>query len=173
MVIRAVFVPPAAGAALQLAPTGTPLPGAAAPSKGNSPYATPFDHTHPRITQGMNGTLGAAGEATVMFPKAFARKPLPFFSYTETADSGVVIIKVKQWLGADGNAWVSGDYAGAVIKGYRSRKLPSQTPVTGLLTAVITGINAIVTAITDFDTFAGNAVGVEYSMLAVPPTSAT
>lgn len=61
----------------------------------------------------------------------------------------------------------TGDYTGCVIKGYRSQRLPQLGVVSGILTAVITGVNALVSTLKNYDVFAGSAAGAEYSLIAL------
>ncbi len=131
----------------------TPKSEAGTPTPGTAPMASREDHQHPRLTSATTGTLNASGEATVLFTRTFAVKPSVTLLYAEAADGQPIILKVKSWLNPQGAAWVSGDYGGCIIKGYRSQAVP-QNLATLLLGAV-------------FNIFAGSAAGVEYSAIAV------
>lgn len=63
----------------------------------------------------------------------------------------------------------SGAYTGCVIKVWRSRPLPTMTPLslTALLTAVVTGVNALISALTNYDIFGASAVGTTFTCIAV------
>lgn len=101
--------------------------GAAAP--GAMPMASRADHTHKRRATGYLGTLNVSGEASITFANPLTAKPAVNLEYIEAADGQPVILKVKSWTMA------GADYAGIVIKGYRSRPIP-QNLVSLLLGAV-------------------------------------
>lgn len=138
------------------------------PAAGMMPKASRGDHVHPRLSATASGVLGAAGEATIVFTRTFAVKPCVTVLLIESADAMPVIFKVKSWILTDGL------YTGCVIKGYRSALLPTQTPMSGggglALAAVVTGLNGVTNALTNFNVFGGNAVGAEYSFLALQPS---
>lgn len=104
----------------------TPLPESGAPAAGGMGTATRADHVHARLTSAQpSGTLNSGGEATFMFTRTFPEKPSCVLTYEEAADSQPVILKVKSWLAPNGSAWVSGDYGGCIVKGYRGSVLPA------------------------------------------------
>lgn len=119
------------------------------------------NHQHPRLTATATGTLNGVGEAAITFTRSFPSKPAVALLLVEQADNQPVEFKVKSWVLSDS------DYVGCVIKGYRLQGLPTIAPVSGLLTAVITGVNAIVTALSGFNITSGNASGAEYSFIAL------
>lgn len=147
MAISLVDQPP-----IQLA-TMVPAPEATTASAGTIAQAARPDHVHPRLTSATSGVLNASGEATVNFTRSFASKPSVTLTYAEAADGQPVVFKVKSWLGVGGTAWVSGDYTGCVIKGYRAQSIP-----TNLVTLLLGGV---------FNLFAASASGVDYSIIAV------
>ena len=65
-----------------------------------------------------------------------------------------------------GNLWT-----GANIKGYRSQNLPVISAVSGILTAVITGVNGIVSALTGFNVFGGSAANARVSCVFLMPST--
>lgn len=128
-----------------------PTAEAVSASPGSMDMASRADHTHPRLTATATGTLNASGEATITFTRSFASKPAVTVLYVEATDNQPVVFKVKSWTMTGGN------YTGCVIKGYRSQTIP-QNLATLLLGAI-------------FNLFAGSASGVEYSMIALAPSS--
>lgn len=120
---------------------------------GGADAASRMDHVHPRLTSATTGVLNASGKANVMFTRTFTVKPSVTVLYAETADNQPIIFKVESWLNPSGTAWVSGDYGGCVIKGYRGQTIP-----TNLVTLLLGGV---------FNLFAGTSNGVEYSLIAV------
>lgn len=140
-----------------------PMPEAIAPQAGaRTPYARE-DHQHPRLTSTTYAILGANGQATISFSRTFVNKP--GLNLTETD-----AVSTTQPLVLRGLAWQRDDqnrYTGVIIQGQRARMLPQITAVSGLLSAVIIGVNSIVAALTNFDVFAGNAAGATVSVIAV------
>lgn len=124
---------------------------------GQAPAVSREDHQHPRLTSSTTGVLNASGEATVTFTRTFAVKPSWTIEYEEAADNPPVIFKVKSWLGTGGTAWVSGDYTGCIIKGYRCTTIP-----TNLVTLLLGGVYSL---------FNGSANGVQYSAIIVASSS--
>lgn len=75
------------------------------------------------------------------------------------------MFKVESWTTSGSN------YTGCTIRGYRGVNLPIINPVSGLLTAVITGVNSIVTALTGLVLFSSSmASGAEFSFIAIQPS---
>ena len=138
----------------------TPMAEKTVPTAGSGGQASRSDHRHPRLTSPHTGTLDANGEALLTFSRQFTNMPAMMFKVVSwlkpnTAGSGLV-------------AWTSGSpYAGAIIKGYRGQQLPNLGVVSGLLSAVITGVNGIVTALTGYNPFAGPASNVVYTATAI------
>ena len=143
--------------------TMTPMAEAKTASPGQAVTASRGDHVHPRLTSTANGTLNSSGEATIVFTRTFATKPSVLVTLVEEAENQPVVFKVKSRT-RDG---VTADYLGCVSKGYRSLPLPQLVQVSGLLTAVITGVNVIVGALTSYNIFAGSASGAEYTLIAL------
>ena len=111
---------------------------------GTAVKASRMDHVHPTISWRGRVTLGADGKATVIFGRSFAAEP-----DTKTGD-----------------VWT-----GAVITGTRARALPTLGGVSGLLTAVITGINTVTTALSGFNLFTDPAAGVVVNVLVIEPSA--
>lgn len=143
---------------------------ATVPVPGSMMAASPGDHQHPRLTSTTAHTLDGAGRVTVTFTRLFApavstpTTPWPGVTclLVEAADGQPVEFKVESWLN-DAN----GNYTGCVIKGQRAQPLPVMTGVSGLLTAVITGINTVITSLTNYNVFGGAASGATFSCIAV------
>lgn len=121
------------------------------------------DHQHPRLTSTTYATLNAQGQATVTFSRTFVNKP--GLNLAET-DATIAM----QPLVLRGLAWVTdaqGRYVGVTIQGSRAQMLPTLNPVSGILSGVITGTNALVSALTGFNIFGGSAAGATVSVIAV------
>ena len=124
------------------------------------------DHQHPRLTSTTYATLGATGQATVTFSRAFTSKPGLNLTETDAAAG-------SQPLVLRGIAWVqdaSGMYTGVTIAGSRAQLLPTLTPLSGVLTLlgqVITGVNGVVSSLTGYNIFGGSAAGATVSVIAV------
>lgn len=121
------------------------------------------DHVHERLTATSTGVLGASGEATITFTRGFTAKPACTVLLVEAADTMPVSWRIKSWV------ITAGKYTGCVIKGQRLTLLPILQPITvgALLTGVVTGVNAIQSTLTGFNIAQGNAVGAEYSFIAL------
>ncbi|RZA08841.1 MAG: hypothetical protein EOP02_36235 [Proteobacteria bacterium] len=123
-------------------------------------------HQHPRLTSTTYATLDGSGQATVAFSRSFANKP--GLNLTET-DAAVG----AQPLVIRGVSWVqdaTSRYTGVVIQGQRAQMLPTINPLSGtiaLLSGVITGVNGLVSALTNYNVFGGSAVGATVSVIAV------
>ncbi len=121
------------------------------------------DHQHPRVSSTTYVTLDVSGQATVTFSRAFTNKP--GLNLTETdapASSQPLILRGLAWTRDAQNR-----YTGVVIQGMRAQQIPQLTPVAGLLTAIITGVNSVVTTLTGFNVFGGTAIGATVSVIAV------
>lgn len=124
------------------------------------------DHQHPRLTSTTYATIGLNGQATVTFSRSFLNKP--GLNVTET-DATVN----SQPLVARGLSWVqdaNGLYTGVTIQASRAQALPTINALSGLLTlvsGVVTGVNAMVAQLTNYNVFGGSAVGATISVIAV------
>lgn len=144
--------------------SNTPLNEITSGSAGAQSTMSRGDHQHPRLSATANGTLDSNGEAVITFTRTFSLKPAVAILLIESSENMPIFFKVKSWT-------TSGtDYIGCIIKGYRGQSLPSLSVVSGILTAVITGVNAIVSALTGFNVFNGVAAGAEYSFIAIQPS---
>lgn len=145
--------------------------GNATPGNGNQ--ASRFDHRHPRLTSPHTGLLSANGQALLMFSRQFAVMPAMAFGWVEMANNPPVMFKVVSWLKPNATntgliAWTDGaPFAGCIIMGYRGRPLPQLGVVSGVLTAITTGVNSLVSALTGYNPFDGSAAGVTYMATAI------
>lgn len=121
------------------------------------------DHQHPRLTSTTYATLDNVGQAVVAFTRPFANKPGVVLTETDAnVNDQPLVTRVVGWTRD-----ASGNYIGCTIKGSRAQILPTVVAVSGILTAVITGVNALVSALTNFNVFGGMAVGATVSVIAV------
>lgn len=144
-----------------------------APLAGSMNEASRVDHRHPRTVSPHTGTLDGSGQGLLTFSRTFQNMPAMAFGWVELANNRPVMFKVVSWLkwntaGTGLIAWTEGAaYAGCIIKGYRGQPLPQLQIVSGILTAVITGVNTLVTALTGYNVFAGSAAGVVFTATAI------
>lgn len=141
-----------------------PMGEATAATAGASEAASRGDHQHPRLTSSTRVQLDASGNATVTYTRSFAAKPAIVLTAINPSGAQVVLEVISDTM-------TGGVYTGCVIKGSRARPLPTLNAVSGLLTAVITGVNDLVTALTGFNIFGGSAAGVEVSVVAIQPSN--
>lgn len=121
------------------------------------------DHQHPRLTSTTIATLAANGLATVTFTRTFVNQPgLNLTEVDATAGMQALVLRGLDWVT---NA--QGAYTGVTIQGMRAQPLPTLTGVSGLLSAVITGVNSIANALTGFNVFGGSAAGAKVSVIAI------
>lgn len=123
------------------------------------------DHQHPRLTSTTYATLATDGTATVAFTRTFVSKPGLNMTETDAAGKQPLVCSVQSWV-QDAN----GVYTGCVIKGQRAQMLPTINPLSGvltLLTAVVTGVNGIVSLLTNYNVFGGTVTGASVSVIAV------
>ncbi len=130
---------------------------------GSSPKASRMDHVHPPISWRGRVTLLADGKATVTFGREFVGEPVIQLTAINPT-GGKIVLEVESDI-KTGAVWT-----GAVITGTRARSLPNLQSVSGLLTAVITGVNALTTALSGFNVFNDPAAGVVVNVLAIEPT---
>lgn len=105
------------------------------------------DHRHPRLTSVTKSTLDGSGLATVTFTRSFTAEPGVVLTPIAPGGTQPVMLQVQSWV-TDG-----GNYVGCVIKGYRGRPLPV--------------VLALLSALLNYDVFAGAASGVGVSVIAV------
>lgn len=105
------------------------------------------DHRHPRLTSVTKSTLDGSGLATVTFTRSFATEPGVVLTAIAPGGTQPVTLQVQSWVQS------GSDYTGCIIKGYRAQTLP----------AVI----ALLSALINYDIFAGSASGVGVSVIAV------
>lgn len=166
--------------------TAVPVPSTAPPPAeavtaapgAMSPYAR-GDHVHPRLTSSTGNTaaaptshvIGSSGTATIAFTRSFTLPPAPVFTEVPPASSSMsaqpAIFRVESWTVS------AGLYTGCTVRCWRTQTLPTLLTVTGILTAVITGINAIVSALTGFNPFGAPSTGTAFTCLAVQRSDAS
>lgn len=159
------FKPDAASiSAIPQASTATPATEQIGGAAGTAPMRFSQEgHAHPRLTSTTYVTLGSTGQAFALFSRSFTNKP--GLNLTETdavAGSQPLVLRGLTWQ-QDAN----GKYYGVTVEGMRARALPQLSVVSGILTAVITGVNSIVTALTGYNVFGGSANGAVVSVIAV------
>lgn len=121
------------------------------------------DHQHPRLTSTTYATLNAQGQAVVTFSRSFVNKPGLNLTETDaTTSTQPLVLRGLGWT-TDGQ----GLYTGVTIQGLRAQMLPTLNPVSGILSGVITGTNALVSALTGYNIFGGSASGANVSVIAV------
>lgn len=137
------FIPP------QIKPSTTaPSSEVTGGSSGSDPRAFSMgDHRHPRLTSVTKATLDGSGLATVTFTRSFANEPGVVLTAIAPGGTQPVTLQVQSWVQTGAN------YTGCVVKGYRAQTLP----------AVI----ALLSALLNYDIFAGSASGVGVSVIAV------
>lgn len=131
------------------------------------------DHQHPRLTSTTKATIASGSTVAVAFTRTFVNKP-GITCTEEPPDTGTMspnpaTFRVESRVREVMTPTPSGAYTGCVIKVWRSRPLPTMTPLTigALLTAVVTGVNALITALTNYDIFGASAVGTTFSCIAI------
>ena len=130
-------------------------------------------HQNPRLTSTTKATIAVGSTVQIAFTRTFTLPP--GITCTEIPpDTGVMsanpaTFRVESWTREVMAPTPSGAYTGCVIKAWRSRPLPTMAPLslTALLTAVVTGVNAFITALTNFDIFGASAVGTTFTCIAV------
>lgn len=137
-----------------------PAAEATTPTAGTGQAASRDDHIHPRLASATRVTLNASSTATVTFTRSFVSAPVIQLCAINPSGAQVVLEVVADIK--TGAVWT-----GCTIKGSRARQLPVIDAVGGLLTAVITGVNNIATALTGYDIFAASASGVVVNVLAI------
>lgn len=128
------------------------------------------DHQHPRLTSTTYATLASDGTATVAFTRPFTNKPGITMTETDVAGKQPLICSVQSWVRETMTPAPAGAYIGCVIKGQRAQVLPTINPLSGLLTlltAVVSGVNAIVGQLTNYNVFGGTVDGAVVSIIAV------
>lgn len=142
-----------------------PAPLALAPAVGSGSAAARSDHAHQELGLAGIVTLSAAGTALWSFTRLFDAKPALGYMVFQASGQQPVVVEASSWVmgtGAD-----AAKYAGVNVKGYRSQQLPALTSVSGILTAVITGVNGLVSALSNFNVFGGGSLsGVEVHLIA-------
>lgn len=146
-----------------LASNTPPKSEAPAAAVGGDDKASRADHTHPTISWRGRVTLGVDGTATVNFGRTFAVAPVILLGAINPTGARVVVEQMADIK--TGALWT-----GATISGSRARPLPVLEPVTGLLTAVIAGINVVTNALSGFNLFSQPASGVVVNVWVAEPS---
>lgn len=124
------------------------------------------DHQHPRQTSTTYATLASNGQATVPFSRTFVNKPGLNLSETDAViGSQPLVLRGLSWV-KDAN----GLYTGVIIQGSRAQLLPALSPLSTLLTlvsGVVSGVNTVITGLTNYNVFGGSAAGATVSVIAV------
>lgn len=130
------------------------------------------DHQHPRLTSTTTCVLDASGLATVPFTRTFNQQPGVVMTEVNSSSNQPLILVVQSFVQSNGV------YTGAIVKGFRSQPLPSQSQlsVASLLTGVVTSLNGLASSLTGFNVFGGSAAGSQVSVVAImrsdmPPSS--
>lgn len=131
---------------------------------GTAGKASRMDHTHPTISWRGRVTLAADGTSPVTYGRTFSAAPVIQLTAINPSGGTVTLEVITDTI-------VDGLYVGCTVKGSRAQPLPVMAQVSGLLTAVITGVNGLVTALTGFNVFGGNAAGVVVNVLVIEPSA--
>lgn len=148
---------------IPVASTATPSNETVGGNPGSNPakYAQE-GHQHPRLTSTTYATLDGLGQAVVPFTRTFINKPGVVVTEVDAnINDQPLVVRVVGWTMANGV------YTGCTIKGSRAQVLPTISPVSGILTAVITGVNALVSGLTNYNVFGGMAQGATVSVVAI------
>lgn len=118
--------------------------------QGTSTTYARSDHTHAARVQRKIVTLDANGLATWTFTRPFTT--MPSLQYMVFQASGEpIIVEAQSWV-------MSGsDYVGVNIKAYRSRAMPTLTPLT-VVTFVLTGVNQLFALLSGYNVFGGGSL---------------
>ena len=141
-----------------------PVPESRLANGGAGGMASRWDHEHPRLTSSTRVVLGADGTATVTYTRSFSKPPVVLLTAINPTGRQIVL---EQGTDIQTGAL----YTGCTVRGYRNRPLPELAPVGGLLTAVVTGVNAVASNLTNFDVLGGSAAGVEVNVVAIMPSN--
>lgn len=123
---------------------------------GTGLKASREDHTHPARVQRTILTLAADGTASWTFTKPFDAMPSLGYMVVQAAGEPIIVDATGFSMGTGPTL---GKYVSVAVKGRRSQPLPNLTAVSGLLTAVITGVNTLVSSLTGFNVFGGGSLG--------------
>jgi hypothetical protein len=126
----------------------SPAPEAVAAATGAGQYAARDDHKHERLSSVTVQTLGANGDQTITFTRSFASMPGVICTAYKASDNLPVTFEVKSWVQD-----AQGNYTGCVIHGSKAQTLPT--------------VIALLSALVGFNIFAGNAVGTQFSCIAI------
>lgn len=130
-------------------------------------------HRHPHLTSTTGNlpapaqpthVIGADGRATIHFTRTFDLPPGPNFTEVPPIPATAMsdypaIFRVEAWTVENGVI------VGCTVRCWRSRPLPVLNALTGVLT--LTGVNAIVAALTGFNIFAASAAGTSFTAIMV------
>lgn len=150
--VNNIPAPPAAS-------TSSPISVAVDSAQGSSIQYARADHTHAARVQRKIVTLDTNGLATWTFTRPFTAEPsLQYMVFQASGEP--IIVEAQSWVMTGAN------YTGVNIKAYRSRAMPTLTPLT-VVTFVLTGVNALFAALSGFNIFGGTGLtGVKVHMSA-------
>lgn len=126
------------------------------------------DHQHATQRSSTYATLDAAGLATVVFTRTFAKEPTVGMTETDAAGKQPLIMTVQSWTKD-----ASGAFDGCIIRGQRARMLPTINPLAGTITlvsALLSGVNGLIAALTNYNVFGGDVLGAKISVNALART---
>lgn len=122
------------------------------------------DELERAVPVAVQGVIGFGGTAVIAFGRHFDVTPCVVFSEVSGSSAQPAVFRVESWI-RHGDA-----YSGCVVRAWRFRPLPAISPVAGVLSAVISGMNMAVAALTGFNAFAAPVEGAEFSCIAMPRT---
>lgn len=140
--------------------TSSPPPTDLVQKMGTSTRYAREDHTHKARVKRNVVTIAANGYATWTFSEPFENIPVIAHMVQETAGLNrvnVIVTDVSK--------------TSVTIYADRLKNLPVIQPVSGILTAVITGVNSIVTALSGLNLSGGSAQGAKVNLYAAEPTT--
>ncbi|MGF7151335.1 hypothetical protein FHS96_004998 [Sphingomonas zeicaulis] len=166
--------------AATLVPMGEAVAGAVG---GETEYAR-GDHRHPRLTSTTGNTtgspashvIGSGGTVQILFTRTFSAPPGTVFTEvpppTGSMPAQGANFRVESWVRETMTPTPAGAYIGCVVRAWRGQSLPNLGVVSGILTAVITGVNAIVSALSGYNPFGAPAAGTAFTCIAVARSDA-
>lgn len=142
-------------------------------------------HRHPRLTSTTGNTtakptshvIGSDGTVAISFTRTFDVFPGTVFTEVppQPPTNGQPIVMPALPAQFRVESWVrdaQGKYTGCVVRAWRGQNLPTMGLVSGLLAAVITGINGVIGSLTGYNVYAGNVAGTAFTCIAVQRSDA-
>ncbi|WP_311269749.1 hypothetical protein [Sphingobium sp. WCS2017Hpa-17] len=174
-------------AAMPVPSAETPMPEAVGGAAGiEGTKVSGAGHQHPRLTSTTgpksadptSHVIAASGLATVTFTRTFDLPPGLVFCEVPPATGSMpaqpATFRVESWVREVMTPTPSGKYIGCVVRGWRSQALPTLNALslTAILTAVVSGVNGIVSALTGYNVFGASASGTAFTCIAVARSDA-